>query len=279
MQDISVYGGNGFIGSKYIELFNGYKIERDIRYPQTNNILYFISTVDNYNIFNDTQRDIDTNLNVLMQTLDACKEKFGNEFTFNFISSWFVYGKTNDLPAKENSICNPTGFYSITKRAAEQMLICYCKTFGINYRILRLGNVYGTGDNKVSKKKNALQFLVSQVVNNEEINLYNKGQNIRDFSHVDDICKGIDLIIKNEQTINDIYNIASGIPTKIMNVINYVFDKTNSKSIINYIDPPEFHRIVQIEDMYLNIDKLKSLGYKQDISIYDGVDRLIGDIK
>tara|TARA_A100001515_G_scaffold144733_1_gene149759 strand:- start:4506 stop:5345 length:840 start_codon:yes stop_codon:yes gene_type:complete len=279
MQDISVYGGNGFIGSKYIELFNGHKIERDIRYPQTNNILYFISTVDNYNIFNDTQKDIDTNLNVLIQTLDACKEKFDNEFTFNFISSWFVYGKTDDLPASENSTCNPTGFYSITKRAAEQMLICYCKTFGINYRILRLGNVYGTGDSKVSKKKNALQFLVNQVVSNEEINLYNKGQNIRDFSHVDDICKGIDLIIKNKQTINDIYNIASGIPTKIMDVINYVFDKTNSKSIINYIDPPEFHRIVQIEDMYLNIDKLKSLGYKQDISIYDGVDRLIGDIK
>jgi nucleoside-diphosphate-sugar epimerase len=59
----------------------------------------------------------------------------------------------------------------------------------------------------------------------------------------------------------------------------YLRRKTNSESIINYIDPPEFHKIVQIEDMYLNIDKLKSLGYKQDISIYDGVDRLIGDIK
>jgi nucleoside-diphosphate-sugar epimerase len=61
--------------------------------------------------------------------------------------------------------------------------------------------------------------------------------------------------------------------------MSLIFAKTNSESIINYIDPPEFHKIVQIEDMYLNIDKLKSLGYKQDISIYDGVDRLIGDIK
>jgi len=279
MEKISVYGGAGFIGSRYLELFDGNLIERNNRDPQTNNILYFISTVDNYNIFEDTHKDIDTNLNVLIETLDACKKKFNNNFTFNFISSWFVYGKTNDLPAREDSLCNPTGFYSITKRAAEQMLICYCKTFNINYRILRLGNVYGTGDNKASKKKNALQFLVSQVVNNKEINLYNKGQNIRDFSHVDDICQGIELIIKNEKTINDIYNISSGIPTKIMDVIDYVFQKTNSKSIINYIDPPEFHKIVQIEDMYLNIDKLKSLGYKQDINIYDGVDRLIGDIK
>ena len=40
MQDISVYGGNGFIGSKYIELFNGYKIERDIRDIQSSNKMF-----------------------------------------------------------------------------------------------------------------------------------------------------------------------------------------------------------------------------------------------
>lgn len=276
---ISVYGGNGFIGSKYLELFGGIKIERNIREPHTNNILYFISTVDNYNIFNDTQKDINTNLNVLIETLDKCRQIFDNNFTFNFISSWFVYGKTNDFPANEESLCNPTGFYSITKRTAEQMLICYCKTFGINYRILRLGNTYGNEDNKISQKKNALQFLIKQVVNNEPINLYNKGQNIRDFSHVDDICKGISLVIKNQKTINDIYNIASGIPTKIIDVINYVLGKTHSNSLVNYIDPPHFHKIVQIENMYLNIDKLKLLGYKQNINIYDGINMLIGNIK
>ena len=278
MNEISIYGSTGFIGSEYHGLYGGHRIPRNKYLPKTDNLLYFISTVDNYNIFNNYTKDIDTNLTVLMEVLNMSRRMYPN-FTFNFISSWFVYGKTDDLPASEESVCNPTGFYSITKRAAEQMLICYCKTFGINYRILRLGNVYGTGDNKVSKKKNALQFLISQIKNNDPINLYNKGQNIRDFSHVRDICKGINLVINNPNTINGIYNIASGVPTKIMDVIDYVFEKTNSKSIINYIDPPEFHKIVQIEDMYLNIDKLKCLGYEQDISIYDGVDRLIGDIR
>jgi nucleoside-diphosphate-sugar epimerase len=188
MNEISIYGSTGFIGSEYHRLYGGHRIPRDKYLPKTDNLLYFISTVDNYNIFNNYTKDIDTNLTVLMEVLNMSRQMYPN-FTFNFISSWFVYGKTDDLPASEESICNPTGFYSITKRAAEQMLICYCKTFGVNYRILRLGNVYGTGDGKVSKKKNALQFLINQIKNNDPINLYNKGQNIRDFSHVTDICE------------------------------------------------------------------------------------------
>ena len=45
---------------------------------------------------------------------------------FNFISSWFVYGKNNEIPFREDySQCNPTGFYSITKYCAEQLFKLY----------------------------------------------------------------------------------------------------------------------------------------------------------
>lgn len=275
MNNISIYGSYGFIGSYYHSLYNGIRIPKYQLEPESNQVLYFISTVDNYNIFTDTTKDIETNLILLMKILDSCKNKYGDDFVFNFISSWFVYGKTNDLPAREDTICNPTGFYSITKRAAEQLLISYCETFNIKYRILRLGNVYGIGDNKVSKKKNALQFLINQIKNNQPVNLYNEGQNIRDFSHVIDICNGINLVINDLSTINNIYNIASGEPTKIIDIINYALKITNSKSKINSIEAPEFHKIVQIENMYLNIDKLKSLGYSKTINIYDGIYELI----
>ena len=69
---------------------------------------------------------------------------------FFYATIHFVYGQTQ-MPATEESICNPTGFYSITKRAAEQLIISYCETYGIKYRILRLCNVYGIGDTKFSK--------------------------------------------------------------------------------------------------------------------------------
>jgi nucleoside-diphosphate-sugar epimerase len=153
---ISIFGGTGFIGSKF---YNKYKDEsivigREDTQPQSNKVLYLISTVDNYNVLQDSFIDIETNLTHLMKVLDNCK---GKDIEFTFVSSWFVYGDTH-LPARETSPCRPKGFYSITKLAAEQLLESYCKTFNIKYNIVRLGNVIGKGDGKASKKKMHYNF-------------------------------------------------------------------------------------------------------------------------
>ena len=136
MELINVLGGSGFVGGRFCELTpNTLVNERHDYHVKSNNILYFISTVDNYNVYTDPFIDIETNLTTLIKTLETIGNRQVGNVTFNFISSWFVYGKTTDLPAHENSPCNPTGFYSITKHAAEKMLISYCQTYGIKYRI------------------------------------------------------------------------------------------------------------------------------------------------
>ena len=277
---LSVYGATGFIGSEYLSLFQEESIiiPREQKAPETNNILYFISTIHNYNVFDDPHLDIETNLNLLISVLEECKKKYENNFVFNFVSSWFVYGKTEDLPANENSECNPKGFYSITKRAAEQLLISYCETFGIKYRIMRLCNVYGTADKKASKKRNALQFLTTEVVENRDINLYDAGENIRDFLHVEDVCKAMNLIV-NKSSLNEIVNIGSGVPSKFIEIMNYVKEKTNSTSNFNSVDPPEFHKVVQIQDMFLDVTKLNNLGFKPKYTIRAGIDLLIKNIQ
>ena len=275
---ISVYGSTGFIGSHYSDLYNDnvIRINRNTRDPQSKDILYFISTVTNYNVFDNPHLDINTNLNVLVETLESCRNKYGSDFTFNFISSWFVYGKST-LPAKESSSCNPKGFYSITKLAAEQLLISYCETYGINYRILRLCNVYGVGDKKSSKKRNALQHLATEVVRGHNINLYNDGKDIRDFMHVKDVCRAIDCVI-NCGEINDTYNIGSGQPNNFFELMSYVKQKTKSDSKFKSVEPPHFHKVVQAQDMFLDITKLKQLGFKQQISIHQGLDEIIETI-
>jgi len=272
---ISVFGGTGFIGGRFCEMFpeECVRIPYDNREPETNNVLYFISTVHNYNVFDNPHLDINTNLNVLMNVLESCRKQNREGLVFNFISSWFVYGKTKDLPAREDSYCEPKGFYSITKRTAEQLIISYCETFNINYRILRLCNIYGTADIKASKKRNALQFLTGEIVNNRDINLYDRGENIRDFMHVEDVCRAIYLII-NEASLNEIINVGSGIPHKFIDIMTYVKERTNSTSTFNFIDPPEFHKIVQVQDMYLDVTKLKNLNFKPKYAIWDGIDIL-----
>ena len=133
--------GHGFIGSnynkKYLSIVNS---KNDIQpASMCSDVLYTISTIDNYNIFNNLHVDVDTNLTHLLRVLDQFKQmqdKSQYTHTFNFVSSWFVYGDVT-LPATEESYCNPKGFYSITKRAAEQLLISFCETFNLHYRIFR----------------------------------------------------------------------------------------------------------------------------------------------
>lgn len=274
MNKISVYGATGFIGKRFVELYpdETVKIPRNQHVSETNNILYLISTVDNYNIHTNTQIDIDTNLKVLMQILQANKNK---DITINFVSSWFVYGQNYDMPFNEDSTtCKPTGFYSITKYCAEQMLICFCNTFNIKYRILRLANVIGEGDNKISRKKNALQFLLKEIVNNRNVHLYYKGEVIRDYIYIDDVCRGIKTCIETAPT-NTVINIGSGTPYKFLDIMQSAIEKTKSSSIIINIEPSTFHNIVQVRHSYLDVSKLKSYGFKLEYTMDKVVDKLL----
>ena len=266
---VSIYGGTGFIGSKYHQMFGGTIVNRESVVSPSNDLLYFISTTNNYNVFEQPLIDIETNLIHLIKFLDTNKDR---PITINFISSWFVYGDAL-LPAYEDAKCNPKGFYSITKKCAEDLLVSYCKTFGLSYRILRLSNVYGIGDN-YSKKKNALQFLIDQVKQGNDVSLYHNGEFIRDYLYVDDICRAIECII-NKGELNTIYNIGSGIPYNFKDLIDIAIVRSKSKSQVKAIEPPKFHQLVQVKDMYLNTTKLQSLGFTPLISIDEGVEKLL----
>jgi nucleoside-diphosphate-sugar epimerase len=270
---IAVYGGTGFIGSEFCKKYDCKIVYRDqITPPEgTTKILYLISTVDNYNVLTNPYIDIETNLIHLMKVLESIK---GKNIEFTFISSWFVYGDTS-LPASEKSVCNPKGFYSITKKTAEQLLESYSKTFNINYKIVRLGNIVGKGDGKVSKKKNALQYLINEMENNRDINLYNGGNFYRDIVHVEDAVDAIKFVMDRGFS-GEIYNVGSGSkPVLFKDVIYFIKDKLGSTSNIGSMEPTDFHKIVQVESMYLEVSKLTHLGFKPSRDIFQTVSELI----
>ena len=257
--NLQIFGGNGFVGSAFVrknplcivKQRNDHVVDKD------KDILYLISTVTNYNVKTNPYIDIETNLILLMKILSQYQN---SDKIFNFISSWFVYGNTK-MPATEESICDPTGFYSITKRCAEQLLISYCQTFNIKYRILRLANIAGHGDNKASAQKNALQYMINQLKQNLDINLYEGGNMYRDYIHVNDAVDAIDLILDKGE-INSIYNVGNGIPLLMKDLIEYAKQLIGGTGRINYIDVPQFHKIVQVHSQWMKNDKLKSLGYE-----------------
>lgn len=277
---IDVFGGTGFIGSKFCEMYPNdvYIHPRDDVRPIFDNVLYMISTTHNYNVFTDLTMDINTNLLHLMKVLELYKNDpiLKESSIFNFISSWFVYGKidSDKLPAKESEVCNPKGFYSITKKCAEDLVISFCETYELKYRILRLCNVYGSGDKDVSKQKNALQYLINKIKNHEDIELYHNGYFIRDYMYVRDVCRAIYLCLEKGE-LNTIINVGSGMPQNFREIIDFTMKRCSSRSKIKHIEPTEFHKLVQVKDMYLDISKLKSYGFEQRIDMSMGIDLLL----
>ena len=271
MNEISVFGSSGFVGSRFCEMYGKkcLKIDRESDSPLSDNILYLISTVDNYNVFDNPYLDIETNLTKLVSVLEEVKTRV--DPVFNFVSSWFVYGKTDNLPVREIDPCNPSGFYSITKYAAERMVESYCQTFGIKYRIMRLSNIIGPNDKKVSKKRGALQYMFNQLKTGETVNLYDEGEPIRDYMHVDDCCRAISLVINRRESLNGIVNISNSNPKKIGDLVNYAKDYLKSNSKVIHIPTPDFHGVVQSKNMYLDNTKLRMMGYVPSMSVYDAI--------
>lgn len=273
MDKISVFGA-GFILGKFAETFPDecVVIHRESNHSQTPRILYGISTIDNYNIFTNPTLDIETNLIKFMNVLDYNRRIYDSELDISFVSSWFVYGNT-ELPAKETSPCNPTGGYSITKLCAEQLLASYCKTYNIKYRIMRLANIIGAGDKKISRKKNAMQYMIRELSHGREIELYQNGA-LRDFMDVRDCVQAIRLVVEKGSN-GEIYNVANGKGYNVRDLVGVAWQEAGYTGKIKDIPVPEFHKIVQTPKMWMDIKKLKSLGYVQQHDIAQTVRELV----
>ena len=237
---LSVFGGNGFIGQHFQKL-SSYKtliIDRNSVESLTSTAIYFIGTVDNYNVFTNPHLDVETNLNKLIAVLEFNRRKF-KDFRIIFISTWFVYGRGR-VPFNENQACNPKGFYSITKLCAEQLLDSYCETFNLNYSIIRLGNVLGPNNN-LSEKRNVFQHMIHSIRDNQEIRIYENGRIVRDFIHINDVIAGIDLVINKGKNKN-VYNLSSGNGVNIYELIQQYKKRIGSKSEIKLVDTPIFQK-------------------------------------
>lgn len=174
--------------------------------------------------FKDPLQDLHDNVITTLNVLKHCKKII-------FTSSAVVYG--NSFYANEIDETNPQSPYAISKLAAEQYII----NSGIDYVILRLGNVYGRDNNK-----GVIKML------KEGGKIHGTGRNSRDYVYIDDV---INALIMAKDWPAGIYNIGTGISTSV----NQIADLLKIKK--EYDD-----EVVEQKYISLDIIKARRVGWK-----------------
>lgn len=195
-------------------------IENINKKKKINLIINSFYSVNKLNYFNSYKFFINKSIYELSKILDLLNPSIINKIIFTSSSS--VYGLiTNHKDAAEY---NNRGIYASLKLSVESMIKNFCYKNNVKLSICRLFNMYGRNENFsiINKlnlaKKNKLNLII-----------YNQGNSIRDFIHVDDVV----VIYKNLLKINiffKIYDIGIGKGLNIIEIINKVkINKNNIK--------------------------------------------------
>jgi len=131
-----------------------------------------------------------------------------------FSSSGFLYGNTENLPAKETEPVIPASPYIVSKQAVENYLKFYKSTYGLPYVILRYSAVYGP-----RQFTGAMADYIRKLAADKQAEMYGDGEKTRDYIYIEDVIRANLLALDvSSDFSNPIFNIGTGIETTLNNL-------------------------------------------------------------
>jgi len=284
---IIIIGSKGFIGSHCVQYFSQRQEvwECDV-VPDYANDKYFVVDATNadYSELFQTQkfdvcincsgaasvsdslvhlhRDFQLNTVNVFKMLDALR-RFNPTCKFLNLSSAAVYGNSITLPVKENQPLRPMSPYGFHKKQTEEICQEFYQLFGMKVCSLRIFSAYGRG-----LKKQILWDLSQKIKKSKELVLFGTGDESRDFIHVFDLVRQIDLIISNANFMSEIINSANGIEIRIKDIVAEFVKQINwNGKVIFKGTTREGDPLNWVADMSI----LKGFGYIQHITIETGI--------
>lgn len=228
-------------------------------------ILYLASKSHVRSSQNSVDMEID-NLTSFIRFLEQAKDR--DKRIILFSSGGHVYGENPQNPISEEHCTQPVSPYGITKNTMEQYLKYYSDKYDFNYNILRLGNVYGPGQNT-----SAGVGLVTTLLYNYHHNITtplvgNIDSVVRDYIYVDDVVSAINRILGNEYTLNRTFNVSSGVGYSIRDILSIISKVCGYKPDLR-LDSMGDDKVSKI---ILNTEKLTTYtGWVAETGIEEGI--------
>lgn len=190
---------------------------------------------------------IQSNINGFLNIIEASKRNKIKHFVYASSSS--VYGLNENMPfSVSHNVDHPLSLYAATKKSDELIAHSYSHLFELPTTGLRFFTVYGPW----GRPDMALFLFTKAIIENKEINVFNYGNMMRDFTYIDDITEGIFKIMnkpaeanpnwsgKNPETGSSsapykIYNIGNGNPVQLMDYIKAAEKTIGKKAKKNFM--------------------------------------------
>ncbi|MGY5354841.1 NAD-dependent epimerase/dehydratase family protein [Wenyingzhuangia sp. IMCC45467] len=205
-----------------------------------------------------------------LNVLEAAKETPNCKVVLS--SSAANYGDNPVLPKVESMIPEPMTPYSVTKLDGEFYLKMYQNQWNVPTTSLRYFNVFGPRQNPNSAYAAAVPIFIYKALKNESITVFGDGEQSRDFIYVKDVVQANIFAATNG---NDVYNVALGYSTSIIELAQKIIKITNSKSEIIFLD----ERPGDIKHSKADPSKFQKLGFKPQFTIDQALEETIAYYK
>ncbi len=172
------------------------------------------------------------------------------------ISTDEVYGSVETGSSRETDALMPRNPYSASKAGADRLAYSYFATYGLPVLVTRASNNYGP----YQFPEKVIPLFVTHAIDDVPLPLYGDGMNVRDWLHVDDHCRAVDLLL-DKGVPGETYNVGGG---------NEVPNIELTKRVLKLLGKPE-SLIRPVTDRpghdrrySLDCGKLRSLGWAPD---------------
>jgi len=206
---------------------------------------------------------VQTNIVGVQVLLDAIVAS-GRNIRFLQVSTDEVYGSIKSGSWTEDWPLQPNSPYSASKASGELLVSSYNRTHGMDVVITRCSNNYGTHH----FPEKLIPLFITNLIEGKKVPVYGTGENVRDWLHVDDHCRGIYSVLMNGRS-GDIYNIGGGRELTNNEITSMILEAMGAdNSSIEYVEDRKGH------DLRYSVDWTKinrELGYEPKVKFENGL--------
>ena len=281
IDDLSMGKKENLIKNSNLEFINGSVTDKELMTEilSNNKFDYIFHLAAIASVADSVERPLEThqiNFESVLMLLELIRKHQKDLKRLVFSSSAAVYGDEPTLPKKEESVIRPLTPYAVDKFAAEQYVLDYYHLYGIPTSAVRFFNVYGPNQNPESPYSGVISILVDRYKKMQrgeqgEFTLFGDGSQSRDFVFIEDVIQALLLVANKEEALGRQFNVGTGNAISLIELIKVIDEALELSLTVKH----ENERDGDIKDSVADISRLKSLGFKPNFSIHEGMQKYL----